>query len=92
MRFTLERLRSAPPRRQVRGAAFCIGFARVDVGRHPAADGVVAARQEPGVVGVQALDPLAGAADAAVGTRAAVVLRQGGVALGGVALVSVGQG
>ena len=36
----------------------------------PAANGIVAAGQVPGVVGVEALDPAGGAADAAAGTRA----------------------
>ena len=52
---------------------------------HPAADRVVATGEVPGVVGVQALDPLAGAADAAEGPGAVVVGREGRVALGGVA-------
>ena len=57
----------------------------------PGADRVVAAGQEPGVVGVQALDARSGAADAAVWSRAGVIRRQGCVPLGGVAGVSVGD-
>ncbi len=54
----------------------------------PRADGVVAAGQVPGVVGVQALDARARAPDATRGAGPDVVVgRQGGVALGPVAVV-----
>src|SRR5687768_7880004 len=60
-------------------------------GGHPPADGVVAAGQEPGVVGVQALDADPGAAHTPGRPRPVVVARKGGVALGGVANVGGGE-
>ena len=63
----------------------------VEVLLDPAADGVVAAGEVPGVVGVEALHALAGAADAAARAGAVVVRRDRGVALGRVAGVGVGQ-
>ena len=46
--------------------------ARRELLGRPTADGVVTARQLPGQVGVQALHPPAGAADAARGSRPGV--------------------
>ena len=80
------RSRSAA-RRPVTPASAVLGQA---VG-HPPADGVVAAGQVPGVVGVEALDALAGAADAARRPGAGVAGGQGRVALGRVAGVGPGQ-
>ena len=79
---------SIAARRPVTVAALCsLGQAVGD----PAADGVVAAGQVPGVVGVEALDALAGAADAARRPGAGVAGGQGRVALGRVAGVGPGQ-
>jgi hypothetical protein len=59
--------------------------------RYPGSDWVVAACQEPGVVGVQALDPSAGPAHATVWPGTDVIGRQLGVALGGVAGMRIGN-
>jgi deazaflavin-dependent oxidoreductase (nitroreductase family) len=57
----------------------------------PTADGVVAAGEEPGVVRVETLHPLAGTAHAAGGARARVVGGKGGVAFRRVAGVGRGE-
>ena len=97
---TSSRLRRRARRRRAAGWSWCRCRWRRHAARHrcfgqagrdPAAHGVVAAGEEPGVVGVQALHAPAGAADAARRAGARGGPRDRGVALGGVASVRLGD-
>jgi hypothetical protein len=62
-----------------------------ELARHPSADWVVAAREEPGVMRMQTLDPGASATHPTVRSRADVVRRYDRIAFGRIASVSIGD-